>query len=123
MKATPIKCLKPALLSFTVIPREVKKNHGRTKVKLAAVLQPIFGLDGAEIVATIKGRRKRFRYSRQLESFIRDNDLAKVHFKPLEKYLVKQINEGKKNPLPLISDLKIFLEEGNLPSFNVQIGQ
>lgn len=121
MKTAAIKTLRPSLLSFTVIPREVKKAHGKTKVKLAAVLQPLFGLDGAEVVATIKGRKKRFRYSRQLESFIRDNDLAKKHFKPLEKYLVKQINEGKKNPLPLISNLKTFLEQGQLPAFDVQI--
>ena len=106
-------------LSFNVLPRKVSQKGKKTKVQLAAVLQPQFGLNGAEIVAIIKGRKQRFRYSRQLERFIRDLKPNKENFRPLEKYLAKQIRKGEKNIALPLTQINENIVNGTAESFTV----
>ncbi len=111
--------VKPVSFSFNVVPREIIKKHGRTKVQLAAILQPLSGLNGAEIVATMQRRKKRFKYSRALKKFIHDNHFNKTFFKPLEKYLVRHIRASQhKKHLP-INELRTFIAQGNMANFTV----
>jgi hypothetical protein len=102
------------------VPREVKKSKNRTRLTLAAILQPA-GINGAEIVASLHKRKKRFKYSRQLRRFISDNNLERSFFKPLEKYLVKQIRAGQNNVQLPLNTLLTFLQSGQGAKYNVDV--
>jgi hypothetical protein len=118
-KVAPVR---PSSLSFNVVPLEVKKRGKRTKITLSAILTPTFGINGAQVVASVRRRKKKFTYSYALQQFIQANDLQMSYFKPLEDYLVQQIIAGQNNVELPVEALMTFLQEGmTLPKYNVDI--
>lgn len=81
----------PITLSITAIAKEKKETKGRQKMTSSYRVRSEVGLDGDFVVAVIKGRKNRFRYTRQFEQFIRQNKLNKLSLKPIEKYIWKKI--------------------------------
>jgi hypothetical protein len=109
----------PMPLSFNIVPRKISNKGGRVKVQLAAIVQPLLGLNQGEIVASIKKGKKKFTYSKALKTFISNNSLTKANFRPLETYLVAQIKMARGNLSQTIGSLKTFLDNGLAPSFTV----
>jgi len=114
-----ISSIKLKLLSFNIVPRLIQFERGKKKVVLAAVLQPQFGLNSAEIVASVKKGREKFAYSKKLRQYMYDNGMKKADFKPLEAYLVTQITLAKSNLAIPLANLEAYLKGKAVPTFIV----
>ncbi|MBS0634538.1 MAG: hypothetical protein JSR37_03650 [Verrucomicrobia bacterium] len=64
MRITPIK------LNITTLTEE-RKGRRKQKMPPSYRVRADIGLDGSYVVAVIKGRKNRFRYTRQFEQFIK----------------------------------------------------
>ncbi|MCE5294594.1 MAG: hypothetical protein LLF94_08285 [Chlamydiales bacterium] len=89
----PIAVIK--LQEVQAAPPMLKKQRGRPKVHSMAVAHSFIALDGSLILPAIKSRKNRFRYWRQWARFLRDY-YNKKSCKPLQKYIVNQIQESPK---------------------------
>lgn len=109
--------LKP--LHFDILPQKISINGRHTKLQLAAILQPEFGVKRAQIIASLKGSRHKIHYSEEIKKFIKKNNLGQRFFAPLEAYLKDQLKEQKRHPDLFLKLLKRFIECGKIPDFTV----
>jgi len=109
--------LKP--LSFNILPQQVSIKNGHKKLKLAAILQPQFKINGAQIIASLKDRKQKIHYSPELKKFIKKNNIEPTFFDPLVTYLSDQLTQAKKNPDIFLAILQTYLLNGQSPNFTV----
>jgi hypothetical protein len=106
-------------LTFNLLPQEVKVRNSHRKLKLAAILQPQFGINGAQIVASLRDRKQKIKYSAPMLKFIKKNSLDQTLFAPLETFLKDQLKQAKKSPGLFLTILQTYLSNGQTPNFSV----
>ncbi len=86
----PIKAL-----TCSVIQPEAKKKKVQVRLKLSTSRVEKEPKQAALLASFRKGRKKfkKIKYSRRLKQFILDNGLTLTIFKPIERYLAKEIIE------------------------------
>lgn len=109
--------LKP--LRFDIFPQKMSVSGRHTKLQLAAILQPEFGVKRAQIIASLKGSRQKIHYSQEIKKFIKKSRLDLSFFAPLEAYLKDQLALQKRDPDLFLSLLKKFIKCGKTPDFTV----
>lgn len=98
--------IKP-IKSFTcnVVQPEIKKKKAHVMLKLTANWVMHEPKQAALLASFRKGRKKfkKVKYSRRLKQFILDNGLNLTMFKPIQKYLAREIIEPTLAPQRLFN--------------------